>query len=83
MFSAVKAAQAINPEIDIIARVHLAKDANILAAMGITELINPEYEASLEFMERILVDSGWRKTAIRQTLPVLERDEEFFEFDPD
>jgi len=83
VFSAVKAAQTINPNIDIIARVHRAKDANILSGMGVKELINPEYEASLEFMERILVDSGWRKTAIRQTLPILERDEEFFEFDPD
>jgi CPA2 family monovalent cation:H+ antiporter-2 len=83
VFSAVKAAQAINPDINIIARVHRAKDANILTALGVTELINPEYEASLEFMERILVDSGWRKTDIRQTLPVLERDDEFFEFDPD
>ena len=83
VFSAVKAAQAINSDIDIIARVHRAKDANILAAMGVTELINPEYEASLEFMERILVDSGWRKKDIRQTLPDLERDEEFYEFDPD
>lgn len=83
VFSAVKAAQTINPNIQIIARVHRAKDANILSGMGVKELINPEYEASLEFMERILVDSGWRKTDIRQTLPVLERDEEFFEFDPD
>jgi CPA2 family monovalent cation:H+ antiporter-2 len=83
VFSAVKAAQTINPNLQIIARVHRVKDANILAEMGVKELVNPEYEASLEFMERILVDSGWRKTAIRQTLPVLERDEEFFEFDPD
>jgi len=83
VFSAVKAAQTINPNLQIIARVHRAKDANILAEMGVKELINPEYEASLEFMERILIDSGWRKTAIRQTLPVLERDDEFFEFDPD
>jgi len=83
VFSAVKAAQTINPNLQIIARVHRAKDANILAEMGVKELINPEYEASLEFMGRILIDSGWRKTAIRQTLPVLERDDEFFEFDPD
>lgn len=83
VFSAVKAAQTINPNLQIIARVHRAKDANILAEMGVKELINPEYEASLKFMERILVDSGWRKTAIRQTLPALERDDEFFEFDPD
>ena len=83
VFSTVKAAHTINPNIQIIARVHRAKDANILSGMGVKELINPEYEASLEFMERILVDSGWRKTDIRQTLPVLERDEEFFEFDPD
>lgn len=83
VFSAVKAAQTINPNIQIVARVHRAKDANILSDMGVKELINPEYEASLEFMERILVDSGWRRTDIRQTLPILERDEEFFEFDPD
>jgi CPA2 family monovalent cation:H+ antiporter-2 len=83
VFSAVKAAKEINPGIDIIARVHRAKDADALTAMGVSELINPEYEASLKFMERILLESGWRKTAIRQTLPVLERDNEFYEFEPD
>jgi monovalent cation:H+ antiporter-2, CPA2 family len=83
VINAVKVALEINPNLHIVARVHTARQAQILKEMGITELINPEYEASLEFLERTLAESGWTRTRIKRTLPVVQQDEEFIEFDPD
>jgi len=78
----IKTALEINPKLRIIARVHRAREAELLKAMGAVELINPEYEASLEFLKRIFAACGWKKTEIRKTLPVLQQDEEFIEFSP-
>jgi len=79
----VKTAMEINPKLNIVARVHRAREAEMLKNMGVTELINPEYEASLEFVKKILSVSGWRKTDLKQTLPIVQQDEEFVEFSPD
>ena len=79
----IKAALRINPKLKIVARVHRAKEAEILKNMGVTELISPEYEASLEFLRRILAVSGWRKTDIKQTLSTVQQDEEIAEFNTD
>jgi len=51
--------------------------------MGVEELISPEYQASLEFLRRILSLTGWRKTDIKRTLSIVEQDEEVAEFSPD
>ncbi|MFC1915592.1 cation:proton antiporter [Chloroflexota bacterium] len=76
----VRAALEINPKLNIIARVHRAKEAELLKSMGVTELISPEYEASLEFMRKILAASGWRKADIKQALPIVQQDQEFVQF---
>ena len=83
MVNTVRAALEINPDLKIVARVHRVKEAEMLMGMGVTELISPEYEASLEFLKRTLAVSGWKKTEIKQTIPVVEQDEEFVEFSPD
>jgi len=79
----VKTALEINPKLNIVARIHRTREAGLLKTMGKVELISPEYEASLEFLKRILVVSGWKKADIRQTLPVVEQDQEFVEFSSD
>ncbi len=79
----VKAALEINPKLNIIARVHRTREAEILKKIGVTELISPEYEASLEFIERTLVTLGKKKAEIKQTLPIIEQDQEVVEFSPD
>ncbi|MCK4961727.1 MAG: cation:proton antiporter, partial [Anaerolineales bacterium] len=56
-----KVALSINPELKILARVHRAKEANILKGMGITELVSPEYEASFRFIKRLLNITGLSK----------------------
>jgi CPA2 family monovalent cation:H+ antiporter-2 len=79
----VKTALALNPKLRVVARVHRTREAELLKDLGVTELINPEYEASLEFLERILSLSGWKRTEIKQALSVVEQDEEVAEFSPD
>ncbi|MEK7353733.1 MAG: cation:proton antiporter, partial [Chloroflexota bacterium] len=42
----VKSALQINPNLRVVARVHRTREADLLKGMGVTELVNPEYEAS-------------------------------------
>lgn len=79
----VKAALEINPKLNIIARVHRAREAEMLKKIGVVELINPEYEASLEFLRRTLFASGLKKADIKQTLPIIQQDQEVVEFSAD
>jgi Trk K+ transport system NAD-binding subunit len=65
-----------------VARVHRTREAELLKSLGVTELISPEYEASLEFLRRVLSVSGWRKADIQRTLPIVQQDQEFVEFSP-
>jgi len=78
-----KSALEINPKLNIVARVHRTKEAELLKSLGVAELISPEYEASLEFLKRTLAVSGWKKAEIKQTLPIVEQDRDFVEFSPE
>ncbi len=83
VINAVRIALQINPNLNIVARVHRTKEAEQLKKMGITELISPEYEASLKFLERTLAVTGWKKGEIKHTLPLVQKDRDFIEFNPD
>ena len=74
--SAVKTALRINPKLKIVARVHRVREAESLKSLGVTELVSPEYEASLEFLRRILSVSGWKRPDIKQALAIVEQDQE-------
>ncbi len=78
-----KVALSINPELKILARVHRAKEANILKGMGITELVSPEYEASFRFIKRLLKITGLEKEDRRRVLALIRKDKEIAEFNPD
>lgn len=78
-----KAALSINPELKILARVHRAKEANMLKGLGITELVSPEYEASFRFIKRLLNIIGLEKKERRRVLALVRRDKEIAEFNPD
>jgi CPA2 family monovalent cation:H+ antiporter-2 len=78
-----KVALSINPELKILARVHRAKEANILKGMGITELVSPEYEASFRFIKRLLKITGQSKEDRRRVLALIRKDKEVAEFNPD
>jgi len=79
----VKTALQINPKLRVVARVHRAREADLLKAMGTVELVNPEYEASLQFLRRVLAASGWGEADIKQILPIVEKEGELVEFGPD
>jgi len=79
----VKTALTINPKLKIVARVHRIKEAELLKSLGVVELISPEYEASFEFLSRILFVFGWKKADRKQLLAKMRQDEEIAEFSPD
>jgi CPA2 family monovalent cation:H+ antiporter-2 len=83
VIAAAKAALEINPDLKIIARVHRAREAEMLKKIGVTELISPEYEASLEFIKRTLAASGLKKDEVSQTMPIIEQDRQVVEFSAD
>ena len=74
VMTTVKTALGINPKLKIVARVHRTKETGLLKSMGVVELISPEYEASLEFLRRILSVSGWEEVDIKRTLAALQQD---------
>jgi CPA2 family monovalent cation:H+ antiporter-2 len=64
----VKNALRINAGLRIIARVHRKSEAKILEQLGVSDLVNPEYEASFEFLHRALAYMGWNTRDIQKTL---------------
>ena len=83
MLTTVKAALSIKHNLKIIARVHRAREAKLLKKLGVEELLSPEYQASLEFLRRILSLTGWRKADIDETLPMVACSQENTKFDSD
>ena len=83
VMTTAQAARRINPKLKIVARAHRAQEAESLKRLGVKEVVSPEYEASLEFISRVLSVSGWKKTDIRRTLAKLRRDKEIAEFSPE
>jgi len=78
----VKTALQINPRLRIVARVHRAREADQLKSLSGVELVSPEYEASLEFLRRVLKASGLKKGEIQRALPITEKERELVEFSP-
>ncbi|MBI2934502.1 MAG: cation:proton antiporter [Chloroflexi bacterium] len=81
--STVRSARAINPELKIIARVHRQKEADRLKKLGVETLINPEYEASLEFIRRTLVVAGKEEEYVKCIMDTARHDQDIVEFCPD
>ena len=74
--AACKAALALNPNLKIIARVHRPADQNTLEKLGVQELINPEYEASLEFLRRLLLITGRSKSELNRIMSAATKDKD-------
>ncbi|MFC1987827.1 cation:proton antiporter [Chloroflexota bacterium] len=83
LVATVKTALQINPKLRIVARVHRAREADLLKAMGEVELVNPEYEAGLQFLRRVLSVSGLKEADSKQILSIAEKERELIEFSPD
>jgi len=50
----VKAALDINPNIEVVARVHRGREAVLLRELGVKELVSPEFESSFRILKRCL-----------------------------
>lgn len=55
----------INPKLDIVARVHRDSDAELLKGVGVTELVLPFFEGSLEMIRHTLHRFGMSNTEIQ------------------
>lgn len=61
-------ALSINPKLDIVARVHRDADAELLKGIGVSELVRPEFEASLEITRHTLHRFGLTSIKIQHIL---------------
>ena len=83
VLSTAKIALSINPKLKIVARAHRERDVVELKKIGVVNLISPEYEASLEFIRKILLLTGKGKTDIKKTMNRVLKDEEVEAFEPE
>ncbi|MBA7478227.1 putative cation/proton antiporter YbaL [subsurface metagenome] len=58
----------INPKLDIVARVHRDADAELLEGIGVSEIVRPEFEASLEITRHTLHTFGLTSVEIEHIL---------------
>lgn len=58
----------INPRLDIVARVHRDADAELLKGVGVSEIVRPEFEASLEITRHTLHRFGLSSLEIQHIL---------------
>ena len=75
----VKNALRINAKLKTVARFHRKRESEILAKLGVSELVSPEYEASFEFLRRTLAHIGWSRSRIQKTIRRFRHDEEVAE----
>jgi CPA2 family monovalent cation:H+ antiporter-2 len=64
----------INPKIDIVARVHRDSDADLLKGIGVSEIVRPEFEASLEITRHTLHRFGLSTLEIQHILSGLREE---------
>lgn len=83
VITTVKIALKINPDLEILARVHRLKEAEILRGLGVKELVSPEYEASFRFIKRLLNITGFESVERKRLLARVRRDKQITEFNPD
>jgi len=63
----------INPKLDIVARVHRDADGELLKGIGVTELVLPFFEGSLEMIRHTLHRFGMSSTEIQYILNNLRK----------
>jgi CPA2 family monovalent cation:H+ antiporter-2 len=68
---AVKNAHAINPKLDIVARVQFDEHADTLREMGVAEIIRPDFEAGLEMVRHTLHRYGLTGAEIQYIINIL------------
>ena len=70
---AVRNAHAINPKLDIVARVHFDEHAETLRELGVAEIVRPEFEAGLEMVRHTLHRYGLTGPEIQYIINILRQ----------
>ncbi len=81
VIATVQAALKLNPKIKIVARVQREKDVKALNNLGVVDLISPEYEAGIEFLNRILAAEGWQQAEISETVKKIRQNRKIVDLD--
>jgi len=68
-----KNALELNPRLDIVARVHRDRDVELVKDTGVTELVLPVFEGSLEMIRHTLHRFGMESTEIQYIINGLRR----------
>jgi CPA2 family monovalent cation:H+ antiporter-2 len=71
---ATKNARQINPKLDVIARVYRDADTELLKGLGVSELVLPLFEGSLEMIRHTLHRFGMSSTEIQYILNSMRRE---------
>ena len=70
----LKSALDINPNIDIVARSHSDREIDLLTQLGVTEAVQPEFEAALEMGRQILNTLGEDEGEVTSVIQVIRTD---------
>jgi CPA2 family monovalent cation:H+ antiporter-2 len=63
----------INPQLDVVARVHSDFELDVLRGRGASELVQPEFEASIELTRHVLCRLGWPEDKVQGFMSNLRR----------
>ena len=69
----IRAALRINPKLHVLARVHRGEDVRKIVSTGNVEVVNPEFEAGVELVKRVLSAEGWQEGDIEKSAERLRR----------
>jgi monovalent cation:H+ antiporter-2, CPA2 family len=78
----VKRALQLNPELDMVVRANDAEDIEMLYQLGAKEVIQPEFEASLELSGHLLRVLGLSKLTIEQEIQQI-RQSQYLQLQPE
>ncbi len=68
--AAVRHAREINPRIDVVTRARTAAEVEAMRALGADEVVQPEFEAGLEFVRHVLERQGVSRA---ETISTIDR----------
>ncbi|MBA4444620.1 NAD-binding protein, partial [Cylindrospermopsis raciborskii CS-506_C] len=70
----LKRALELSPELDLVVRATQDKNIEVLYQLGAKEVVQPEFEASLEMASHLLMDVGLGKELIEQKMQQIRQD---------
>ena len=69
----IRGALRVNPRLRVFARVHRSEDTDKIVSAGNVEVINPEFEAGVELVKRVLAAEGWEEKDVGKAAENLRR----------